>query len=38
MSYKIVIPNGDDVPWKVIDLLDRMGIEYLYVDNEEVSE
>ena len=37
MSCKIVIPNGDDVTWEVLHLMDRMGIEYWVVETEVVA-
>ena len=37
MSCKIVIPNGDDVPWQVMELMDRMGVDYWVVETEVVA-
>ena len=34
MSEKLVIPSGQVVPYQVIDLLDRLGIEWYIVEDD----
>lgn len=34
MADKIVIPSGQVVPWQVIDLLERLGVEWYVVEDD----
>jgi len=34
MKTKMIIPNAQDVPWQVTELMTRMGVEYYTIEDD----